>query len=240
MGRAQGRGGGRYHGAMHKPSFPVAPGETACLQLDGPAGPLEVVVDLPKADAPVQPIVAIVCHPLSTEGGTLHNKVVTMTATTLRELGIATVRFNFRSVGASAGTFDGGVGEQDDLKAVAAWVRSQRPHDRLWLAGFSFGSFVSLKAAAALQPEALISIAPPAGRWDFDGIVPPARWLVIQGEQDEIVDPQAVYQWLDTLEFPHELVRMPETSHFFHRKLIDLRGAVSHGVKAWLPGAGAA
>lgn len=216
---------------MHKPSFPVAPGETACLQLDGPAGPLEVVVDLPKADAPVQPIVAIVCHPLSTEGGTLHNKVVTMTATTLRELGIATVRFNFRSVGASAGTFDGGVGEQDDLKAVAAWVRSQRPHDRLWLAGFSFGSFVSLRAAAALQPEALISIAPPAGRWDFDGIVPPARWLVIQGEQDEIVDPQAVYQWLDTLEFPHELVRMPETSHFFHRKLIDLRGALTHGVK---------
>ena len=216
---------------MHKHSFPVAPGETACLELDGPAGPLEVVVDLPKADVPVQPIVAIVCHPLSTEGGTLHNKVVTMTATTLRELGIATVRFNFRSVGGSAGEFDHGVGEQDDLKAVAAWVRSQRPDDRLWLAGFSFGAFVSLKAAAELQPEALISIAPPAGRWDFDGIAPPARWLVIQGEQDEIVDPQAVYQWLDSLDFPHELVRMPETSHFFHRKLIDLRGALTHGVK---------
>ncbi len=188
---------------MHKHSFPVAPGETACLELDGPAGSLEMVVDLPKADVPVQPIVAIVCHPLSTEGGTLHNKVVTMTATTLRELGIATVRFNFRSVGGSAGEFDHGVGEQDDLKAVAAWVRSQRPDDRLWLAGFSFGAFVSLKAAAELQPEALISIAPPAGRWDFDGIAPPARWLVIQGEQDEIVDPQAVYQWLDSLDFPH-------------------------------------
>ncbi|MCL1420605.1 alpha/beta hydrolase, partial [Enterobacter hormaechei] len=143
---------------MHKPLFPVAPGETACLELDGPAGPLEVVVDLPKADAPVQPIVAIICHPLSTEGGTLHNKVVTMTATTLRELGIATVRFNFRSVGGSAGEFDHGVGEQDDLKAVAAWVQSQRPDDRLWLAGVSFGAFVSLKAAAELQPEALISI----------------------------------------------------------------------------------
>lgn len=222
---------------MHKPSFPVAPGETACLVLDGPAGPLEVVVDLPKADVPVQPIVAIICHPLSTEGGTLHNKVVTMAATTLRELGIATVRFNFRSVGGSAGSFDHGVGEQDDLKAVTAWVRSQRPDDRLWLAGFSFGSFVSLKAAGELQPEALISIAPPAGRWDFSGVQPPARWLVIQGEQDEIVDPQAVYQWLDTLGAPHELVRMPETSHFFHRKLIDLRGALTHGVKHWLSAA---
>ena len=86
------------------------------------------------------------------------------------------MRFNFRSVGGSAGTFDGGVGEQDDLKAVAAWVRSQRPDDRLWLAGFSFGAFVSLKAAATLQPEALISIAPPAGRWDFDGIAAGAGW----------------------------------------------------------------
>src|SRR6185437_14289590 len=110
MGRAQGSGGGRYHGAMHTPSFPVAPGETACIALEGPVGPLEVLVDLPKADVPVQPIVAIICHPLSTEGGTLHNKVVTMTATTLRELGIATVRFNFRSVGGSAGEFDHGVG----------------------------------------------------------------------------------------------------------------------------------
>ena len=165
----------------------------------------------------------------------MHNNVVTMVGTTLRELGIATVRFNFRSVGTSAGEFDHGVGEQDDLKAVVAWVRQQRPDATLWLAGFSFGAFVSLRAAAELQPQVLISIAPPAGRWDFGGVQPPANWLVIQGEADEIVDPQAVYDWLDQLGAPHELVRMPETSHFFHRKLIDLRGAVLHGVKGWLP-----
>jgi len=220
---------------MQNPPFPQ---EAAALSLQGPVGPLDVVVDLPRLDdVALQPVVAVVCHPLSTEGGTLHNKVVTMAASALRDLGVTTVRFNFRSVGGSAGTFDHGVGEQDDLKAVVAWVRQQQPHARLWLVGFSFGSFVSLKAAGDLQPDALISIAPPAGRWDFSGIVPPPRWLVIQGEQDEIVDPQAVYEWLDSVDAPHELVRMPDTSHFFHRKLIDLRGAITHGVKGWLPDA---
>lgn len=225
--------GERYYDAMHNPPFPQ---ESAALTLDGPVGPLEVMVDLPEAEVAAQPVVAIVCHPLSTEGGSMHNKVVTIAARALRDLGIATVRFNFRSVGESAGSFDNGIGEQDDLKAVAAWVRAQRPQTALWLAGFSFGAFVSLRAAADLQPAALLSIAPPAGRWDFDGMQPPAQWLVIQGEDDEIVDPQAVYDWLDSLDAPHELVRMPDTSHFFHRKIVDLRGAITHGVKHWLPG----
>ena len=216
---------------MRNPPFPH---DAAVLSLEGPVGPLDVAVDPPKGDASPQPVVAIVCHPLSTEGGTMHNKVVTMAATALRELGITTVRFNFRSVGESAGAFDHGNGEQDDLKAVAGWIRTQLPQHRLWLVGFSFGAFVSLKAAGDLQPEALVSIAPPAGRWDFSGIAPPPQWLVIQGEQDEIVDPQAVYDWLEEIDAPHTLVRMPDTSHFFHRKLIDLRGAITHGVKGWL------
>lgn len=220
---------------MSTPSFLA---ESGTLTLDGPAGPLEVAVDLPEAGAPHRPITAIVCHPLSTEGGTMHNKVVTMVARALRELGIAVVRFNFRSVGASAGAFDHGDGERDDLRAVAAWVRAQRPGDALWLAGFSFGAYVSLRMAGELQPQVLISIAPPAGRWNFDGVQPPPQWLVVQGDADEIVDPQAVYDWLDTLDAQPELVRMPDTSHFFHRKLIDLRGAIQHGVHRWLPGPG--
>ncbi|MBB3834171.1 hypothetical protein FHR55_002393 [Xanthomonas arboricola] len=219
---------------MSNPPFPT---ESAALTLSGPVGPLDVAVDLPDADVAVQPVTAIVCHPLSTEGGSMHNKVVTMAARALRELGITVVRFNFRSVGTSAGVFDHGNGEQDDLRAVAEWVRAQRPDHTLWLAGFSFGAYVSLRAAGALAPQALISIAPPAGRWDFSDMQPPAQWLVIQGDADEIVDPQAVYDWLDTLEQQPELVRMPDTSHFFHRKLIDLRGAIQHGVRRWLPAA---
>jgi alpha/beta superfamily hydrolase len=221
-------------------SSPAFPSTTATLTLAGPAGALEVAVDLPEADIAAHPVVAVICHPLPTEGGTMHNKVVTMAARSLRELGVTTVRFNFRSTGASEGTFNHGEGELDDLRAIVAWVRSTRPDAALWLGGFSFGAYVSLRGAAELQPSALISIAPPAGRWDFERIVPPTMpWLVIQGEEDEVVDPQAVYDWLAHLEQTAsganaELMRIPGTSHFFHRKLMDLRGAIKHGVAPYL------
>lgn len=222
---------------MTLPAFPTA---DAHLHLPGPAGPLELAVEYPEADVAVRPAMAIVCHPLPTEGGTMHNKVVTMAARSLRELGLGTIRFNFRGAGESAGSFDHGHGELDDLRAVAAWLRRQRPDLSLWLGGFSFGAYVSLRAAAELQPAALISIAPPAGRWDFDSIAPPAMpWLVLQGEDDEIVAPQAVYDWLAQLALDGvepTLVRMPETTHFFHRKLMDLRGAIKHWARGQLPG----
>ena len=218
---------------MVSPAFPA---QSSTFQLAGPAGALEVATDPSEADVAPLPLTVVVCHPLSTEGGSLHNKVVTMVARSVRELGAASVRFNFRGVGASAGSFDEGNGELDDLRTVVGWVREQRPHDALWLAGFSFGAYVSLRAADLLNPDALISIAPPAGRWDFDKIVAPAcPWLVVQGEDDEIVAPQAVYDWIDGLPRKPELVRMPDTSHFFHRKLMDLRGAIKHAMKAHVP-----
>ena len=209
------------------------------LLLAGPAGRIEAAFDAPDADVPARPLLAIVCHPLPTEGGSMHNKVVTMVARALREVGATTLRFNFRGVGQSEGRFDDGVGELDDLRAVAAWARANHPDKILWLAGFSFGAYVSLRLAVELRAAALVSIAPPVGRsWDFSAIeVPTAPWLVIQGEADEIVDPQAVFAWLATLPRQPRLVRMPDTSHFFHRKLIDLRGALKHGVQDWLPAA---
>ena len=209
------------------------------LLLAGPTGRIEAAFDAPDADVPARPLLAIVCHPLPTEGGSMHNKVVTMAARALREVGATTLRFNFRGVGQSEGRFDDGVGELDDLRAVAAWARANHPDKILWLAGFSFGAYVSLRLAVELRAAALVSIAPPVGRrWDFSAIeVPTAPWLVIQGEADEIVDPQAVFAWLATLPRQPRLVRMPDTSHFFHRKLIDLRGALKHGVQDWLPAA---
>ena len=219
---------------MPQPAFPSA---HQSLLLDGPAGALEVVVDFPEP-AEARPLVAVVCHPLPTEGGTMHNKVVTMVARALRELGATTVRFNFRGTGGSAGEFDDGRGEREDLRTVVDWVQDARPGDRLWLAGFSFGAYVTLAAAADLLPDAVISIAPPAaGRgWDFAAIAAPdVPWLVVQGDADEIVDPNAVYAWIDGLARQPQLVRMPDTSHFFHRKLVDLRGAIQHETKAWLP-----
>jgi alpha/beta superfamily hydrolase len=213
--------------------------EDAPLFLAGPAGRIEAALDAPEADVPARPLLAIVCHPLPTEGGTMHNKVVTMTARALRECGATTLRFNFRGVGQSEGRFDDGEGELADLRAVASWARAEHPDKVLWLAGFSFGAWVSLRLASELRAAALVSIAPPVGRsWDFSGIeLPTVPWLVIQGDADEIVDPQAVYDWAASLPHPPQLVRMPDTSHFFHRKLMDLRGAVKNGVRHWLPAA---
>ena len=211
------------------------------LLLDGPAGRLEVALDLPEDTVTALPVLAIVCHPLPTEGGTMHNKVVTMAARALRECGATTVRFNFRGIGQSEGLFDEGEGEIDDLRAVVAWARAQHPQHALWLAGFSFGAYVALRAAAELQAGLLLSIAPPVGRsWDFGQATHPnCPWLVIQGEADEIVDPQAVYAWIEQLEPPPELVRMPDASHFFHGRLLDLRGAIKSGVRPYLPPAAA-
>lgn len=218
-------------------SSPAFPSTSEALTLAGPAGALEVAVDVPDDEVTPRDLVAVVCHPLPTEGGTMHNKVVTMVARTLRELGATTVRFNFRGTGASEGAFDEGEGEAEDLRAVVDWVRASRPGATLWLAGFSFGAYVSIRMAGELQADALISVAPPAGRWDFERMRKPTMpWLVVQGEADEIVDPQAVYDWLDRIDAQAELVRMPDTSHFFHRKLIDLRGVLRSGTRTWLPG----
>jgi alpha/beta superfamily hydrolase len=212
------------------------PHEATSFVLAGPAGKLEVMVDLPAAGH-ARAGVGVVCHPHPLEGGTLRNKVVTMLERSLRESGLATVRFNFRGVGASEGNYDEGRGESEDLAAVVAWVRRTRPGDALWLAGFSFGSYVVLRNAAPLQADALITVAPPVGRnWDFDAIeLPACPWLVVQGEADEVVDPAAVFAWLETLDPAPALVRMPDTGHFFHRRLMDLRGAVKNAVRGWLP-----
>lgn len=205
------------------------------LIIDGPAGRIEAALDCPDDGIAHHPVLAIICHPLPTEGGSMHNKVVTMTARALRESGVTTLRFNFRGVGQSDGEFDDGDGELDDLRAVAAWARAQHPDKALWLAGFSFGAWVALRAAAELEAQALISIAPPVGRsWDFDVAIPNIPWLVIQGDADEIVDAEAVYAWLEGLSHTPDVVRMPDASHFFHRKLMDLRGAVKSGVRGWL------
>jgi len=210
----------------------------AALQLQGPAGGLEARLEFPDAGVARRAGCVIVCHPLPTDGGTMDNKVVTTTARALRELGLTTLRFNFRGTGNSAGEFDRGAGESDDLRAVVAWLRAERPDDALWLAGFSFGSFVTLKNAVELCADAVISIAPPVtGRgWDFSQIeLPRVPWLVVMGEADEIVEPKAVFDWIDALPQPPTLVRMPETSHFFHRKLIDLRQVIQHWAQPLLP-----
>jgi len=212
--------------------FPTAP---ANLILPGPAGSLEAATNVAEPGS-ARAGVAVICHPHPLQGGTMHNKVVTTLERSLRELGLATVVFNFRGTGASQGAFDDGIGETEDLIAVAHWAQHVRPRDALWLAGFSFGSYVAARAASQLPVRQMISVAPPVGRWDFSQLASPlCPWLVVQGEADEIVDAQAVYAWVAAQPEPPTLVRMPETSHFFHRRLLDLRGVIKNGVRSNLP-----
>ena len=216
-------------------ALPEFPSESGPLLIPGPAGQLELMIDLPEPGQERAGL-AVICHPNPPDGGSLHNKVVTMAARALSELGLAVVRFNFRGVGQSEGTFDQGRGETLDLLAVTDWVRKVRADDALWLAGFSFGSWVALQGARHLPVKQMVSIAPPVGLREFAGVLPPpCPWLVVQGEIDDIVDPQAVYDWIDSLKDKPTLVRMPDTGHFFHRRLMDLRGAIKNGVRKNLP-----
>ncbi|HEY6984709.1 MAG TPA: alpha/beta hydrolase, partial [Rhodanobacteraceae bacterium] len=210
------------------------PTTAANLLLPGPAGTIEVACNVPESDA--RNGVAIICHPNPLQGGTMFNKVVTTLDRGLGEVGLATVRFNFRGVGQTAGEHDEGGGESDDLIAVAEWVRREKPGVTLWLAGFSFGAYVVLRAAPRLDPAQVILIAPPVGRWDFSTIAwPKCPVLIVQGEDDDVVDAQAVLAWADAQTPPPTIVRMPDTGHFFHRRLIDLRGAVRNAVRDNLP-----
>jgi len=221
--------------AMTKPmpAFPQI--TTSTLLLPGPAGAIELAIDLPEASIARRGL-AVICHPNPPDGGTLHNKVVTMCARALNENGIATVRFNFRGVGQSEGSFDNGRGEVLDLIAVAEWAHQANPDAALWLAGFSFGSWVALLGARQLPVQQMISIAPPVGLRDFSGVLPPpCPWLLIQGETDEVVNAAGVLAWAEAQKPAPMIVRMPDTGHFFHRRLIDLRGAIKNGVRKNLP-----
>lgn len=214
------------------PKFPEA---SASLLIPGPAGSLEIAVDLP-APHEARRGIAVIAHPHPPEGGTMHNKVVTMTARALVELGVAAVRFNFRGVGNSQGEFDNGRGEVLDLLAVARWALAERTDDALWLGGFSFGSWVALQAARQLPVQQMISIAPPVGLREFTGVLPPpCPWLLVQGENDEVVSAAAVFEWANKQSPAPTIVRMPDTGHFFHRHLLDLRGAIKNGVRKNLP-----
>lgn len=189
--------------------------------LPGAVGTLEALTSAPNNASDV---VVVICHPHSLHGGTMHNKVVYTLARAFKEMNLRTVRFNFRGVGASEGNYDEGIGETEDLLTVLKWVQQVRPQDKIWLTGFSFGSYVAARAAKTWPAQQLISIAPPVENFPFKQLPPfTCPWLVVQGEADEVVAPQKVFSWLAELPQPPQLIRMPDTSHFFHGKLVELR-----------------
>jgi alpha/beta superfamily hydrolase len=130
------------------------------LDLRGPAGRLEAVLKMPAG--PVR-AAAVVAHPHPLYGGTMHDKVVYATARRLEARGAAVLRFNFRGVGASMGRHDQGRGERQDVTAALAEVRRRLPGVPLLAAGYSFGCFVALAAAADGSADAMLGLAPPVG-----------------------------------------------------------------------------
>jgi alpha/beta superfamily hydrolase len=198
------------------------------VSIDGPAGSIEAIAQEPGMDGGRY---AIVCHPHPLFGGTMENKVVTTLGRALLEAGIAVIRFNFRGVGRSSGVFDDGNGETADADAVAAWGAARWSGRQLVIAGFSFGAYVALRLVERRPAIALVTIAPPVGRFDFSRITgPKCPWLVVQGGSDEVVDPQSVVDWVDGMEPRPQLLIMPGVGHFFHGRLHELRDAVIDAV----------
>ncbi len=199
------------------------------LFLDGPVGRLEAVLELPADAAPVGS--AIVCHLHPQHGGTLHNKVVHTLARAFVRMGYAALRFNFRGTQMSEGVFDDGNGELDDALAATDWMRTRFPELPLWASGFSFGAAIAVKAAVATDLRGLISVAPAIVRF-ASGLTsqPKCPWLIVQGDQDELVDIEETVTWVDSLDPGPELLIIPGGEHFFHGRLVELRDAVSEFV----------
>jgi hypothetical protein len=199
----------------------LSPRTAERLAIAGPAGPLEVAINVPDG-APVG--LALVAHPHPQQGGTLDNKVVQTLAKTFVALGYAAVRFNFRGVGQSAGAFDEGVGETDDALAALAHGRARfgvaLP---LALAGFSFGTFVQTRVAQSVEFERLVLVAPAVGRFTI-GSVPPET-IVIHGEEDDVVPLADVFAWARPQALP--LIVFPGCGHFFHGRLVQLQQVVT-------------
>jgi alpha/beta superfamily hydrolase len=210
----------------------AAPPRAENVQIPAPAGFLEAVVEDPAPDA-APPAFLIACHPHPLHGGTMTNKVVTTLARTAHALGVPSIRFNFRGIGASTGSFDEGRGETDDALAAVAFARQRWPQAALWLTGFSFGGVVALRASTTRgvgRVERLVTVAPALGR-NFgsprDISVPSCPWLVVQGDADEVIDGALVIDWAEQLEPPPHLVVLPGVGHYFHGQLGALQDAVA-------------
>ena len=198
----------------------------------GPAGPIECAIDEPVL-APGAALrgVAVLCHPHPQFGGTLDNKVVQTLARAFLQLGYRAVRFNFRGVGGSAGSWDAGQGEIDDALAVILAQRAAAPGLPLALGGFSFGAYVAAQAAARLAANApvqrLVLVGPATSRFEMPATVAPDT-LVIHGEADDVVPLQATLDWARPQVLP--VLVLPGVGHFFHGQLPLLKSQV---VQAW-------
>lgn len=189
----------------------------------GPAGALEVAVGMPK-QAPRG--VIVVAHPHPQQGGTLDNKVTYMAARAVTEAGFAAVRLNYRGVGYSAGCYDAGRGELEDLRATRRWALANAQVPDAGLAGFSFGAWLALRLTEADDAQSLVTIGLPAEYFDDELPRPDSPWRAIFGDADEVINVDRAIQTIRALRPTVDLEIMAEAGHFLHGRLAELRRLV--------------
>jgi hypothetical protein len=215
--------------AQRIPRLKTHPLETG-LTLAGPAGAIEARI-IPPQEASRYPALAVICHPHPLHGGNLDNKVTATLAKAMSGLGVPVLRFNFRGVGASGGRFAAGIGETEDLLAVIRQAHDLYPDRELWLAGFSFGAYVALRACQSVTVDRLITIAPPVNLYDVGELAPPhCPWLLIQGIDDEVVPYKDVLKWATRLYPAPQTAYLDGVGHFFHGKLNTLEAIITDSI----------
>ena len=199
--------------------------------LVGPAGHLEALLDEP---AGTPRAAAVFAHPHPQFGGTLQTKAVYQGAKGLTRIGCAVLRFNFRGVGGSAGTFDLGEGEKEDFKAALVFMAARYPGVPLWAAGFSFGSWVALEVGDDDdRVTALIGIAPPVATsvsgqaYDFARTLESTKAkFFVQGEADEVCPLEGMWAFYGRLHEPKELVVIDGADHLFEGRTTEVGEAL--------------
>jgi alpha/beta superfamily hydrolase len=194
-------------------------------EIPGSVGPLEALLDAPQG----APRAAVVfAHPLPIQGGTMHTKVVFQAAKALTRIGCVVLRFNFRGVGRSAGTWDHGRGEMDDYRAAADFMAGRYPDLEMWAAGFSFGSYIAMTAGADDERMcALIGIAPPVNRYEYASVRLSAKpKFIVHGEADELIPLKAVREFYAQLQEPKEFVEIDRANHLFEGQASEVGDAL--------------
>ncbi len=197
------------------------------LDLPAPHGMLEALLRLPDPGTTPR-MAALVCHPHPAQGGTMHNKVVFRIAQALGELGMPTLRFNYRGVGRSTGSFDEGRGEADDVRTALDALAERFPTLPLCLAGFSFGAWLALPIGCAdARVHQLIGVGVPVRLLTTDTLADCAKSkLIIQGERDQYGPLPELRRWFSQLPEPKQLTVIPGAEHFFAEQQSALTASI--------------
>ncbi len=196
------------------------------LFIQGPSGRLEALLEEPEDQAPREAV--LICHPHPQFGGSMHNKVEYRMARGMRRAGAVALRFNYRGVNMSEGTYDNGVGELEDARAALEFLRSRYPQLPFTLAGFSFGSRIILRLGCEIPGASrLIAVGFPAGDSASRtiGACQTPR-IFIQSTHDQFGPKDAMEFYFAALQGPKELIWVEARDHFFAGALDEFEESV--------------